>query len=1399
MSNSPMQSSNMTSEDVYDTQSISETQTLPETLFHYQYYSERRHENNGNLSDSNSKKNQVEDWRMRERLKTVSVALVLCLNIGIDPPDIVKTSPCAKLECWIDPFAYPQQKALETIGKLLQQQYEVWQPRARYKLSLDPSAEETKKLCCSLRRNAKEERVLFHYNGHGVPKPTPGGEIWVFNKNYTQYIPVSIHDIQTWLGSPSIFVYDCSNAGNIVNAFNRFAKERDNEARRQLPTIDPQTGMKTTPRFSAFKNCIQLAACGSNEILPMNPDLPADIFSCCLTTPIQIALRWFVMQNPLLIHITPEMINKIPGRLNDRRTPLGELNWIFTAITDTIAWNVLPNDLFKRLFRQDLMVAALFRNYLLAERIMRSFNCHPMSSPVLPPTYKHSLWKAWDLAADMCLSQLPNLIKKQEAGENISNEYQHSTFFTEQLTAFEVWLAKGAISKKPPEQLPIVLQVLLSQVHRLRALMLLSRFLDLGPWAVNLALSVGIFPYVLKLLQSPAAELKPVLVFIWAKILAVDQGCQSDLLKDSGYAYFINILSNNNNGLPIQNISEHRAMCCFILSVFCHNFREGQQVCLRSNLLTVCVLHLNNQDPLLRQWACICIGKVWENYPEAKTISIRDNIHERLYGVLTDIVPEVRAAAMYALGTFIGGIEKTEQVISIEHNLAISVLVATADASPLVRRELVIALSAIVYNYHSKFVHAANELMEEERKRISNNSEDMHYYNASNFVKGKGSESPSTSSNANPNANANGNNNANANASHSSSHNTIYSCVWKVLLNLSVDPYPEVAQLASCVVDDVNMHLLNNSFSENISNQYLQNNSGNMNMMSGVSDLSAAQNSQATSNSSSTITTTTTTTFAQSSGNIVNTLRRSRSIVDVLKNLTNPASMTPMEVVNPTSSSQNRNRSSTLLSSSFKNRSSSSASLSHLTSLSPLTPKSSDSQKNLNKKSQSSVFDASFNMTSMKNNLPKSDDMNDRMNHGSANNGPSMMNDSDIKPESMIPLKSVFFYWSCEYFTESQTKVPEPEDPGSVRYNERQYKHERLDKLINDTHQRYGLAAEHRFDERVTSFSSDIGPINLLTFHEFEPWISVANDKDIISLWNYEKNERINTFSNLNPIGSKITSLKFINEDDITLIMAGSNDGVVRLFRNIDEPSNLEIVSGWRALSDVMPTNKISRLILDWQQFTGSLLCSGDVRVIRIWDAQHELCMQEIPTKSNSCVTCLTSDNVTGNLIVAGFGDGMLKLYDRRSPSRESMLATFTEHSASIVNAFLGRGGSQDLITGSSGGDIKFWDLRVPKSLKSLEIYPSGELTSLTVHEHAPLISCGINGQSVKIFNTKNEIKGSIRAHEGFLGSYRNSTINCLGFHPHQLLLGCGSDNNVTIFGSEARSIKLPFMIPQIF
>lgn len=58
----------------------------------------------------------VSKWRQKERLKTTAVALVLCLNIGVDPPDVIKISPCARLECWVDPISMQPPKALETIG-----------------------------------------------------------------------------------------------------------------------------------------------------------------------------------------------------------------------------------------------------------------------------------------------------------------------------------------------------------------------------------------------------------------------------------------------------------------------------------------------------------------------------------------------------------------------------------------------------------------------------------------------------------------------------------------------------------------------------------------------------------------------------------------------------------------------------------------------------------------------------------------------------------------------------------------------------------------------------------------------------------------------------------------------------------------------------------------------------------------------------------------------------------------------------------------------------------------------------------------------------------------------------------------------------------------------------------
>ena len=182
-------------------------------------------------------------------MKTLNVGLVLCLNIGVDPPDVIKTSPCAKLLCWIgassapslalssfeshrigttphftsphrhhhpiphltsphrtslhhtsphrtslhhtsphctslhhasphrtaphpphphhlpypllpaDPTTSEPAKVIDQIGQRMADQYKKWQPKLKCKQALDPTLDDVKRICCSMRRRAKDEPV----------------------------------------------------------------------------------------------------------------------------------------------------------------------------------------------------------------------------------------------------------------------------------------------------------------------------------------------------------------------------------------------------------------------------------------------------------------------------------------------------------------------------------------------------------------------------------------------------------------------------------------------------------------------------------------------------------------------------------------------------------------------------------------------------------------------------------------------------------------------------------------------------------------------------------------------------------------------------------------------------------------------------------------------------------------------------------------------------------------------------------------------------------------------------------------------------------------------------------------------------------------------------------------
>ncbi|KAK2586076.1 hypothetical protein KPH14_008365 [Odynerus spinipes] len=1242
----------------------------------------------------------TQTWRMKERMKTVSVALVLCLNVGVDPPDIVKTQPCARLECWIDPSSVSPQKALETIGSNLQKQYERWQPRARYKQSLDPTVEEVKKLCTSLRRNAKEERVLFHYNGHGVPKPTSNGEIWVFNRTYTQYIPLSVYDLQTWMGAPSIYVYDCSNAGIIVESFQQFAEqhEKEYEMEKQAVQQNCATGVANTT-IPSYKNCIQLAACAANQILPMNPDLPADVFTSCLTTPIKIALRWFVMQNTtkLIPKISLDLIDKIPGQLTDRRTMLGELNWIFTAITDTIAWNTLPRDLFQRLFRQDLLVASLFRNFLLAERILRSYDCTPVSCPKLPPTYQHPMWQAWDLALDLCLAQLPQILENEE-------QFVHSPFFEEQLTAFQVWLTLGSKNRNPPEQLPIVLQVLLSQVHRLRALELLGRFLDLGPWAVNLALSVGIFPYVLKLLQSNAKELRPLLVFIWAKILAVDSTCQADLVRDGGHKYFLSVLQDTS--IP----REHRTLATFVLACIVHNYRPGQVAANHGSLVSICLEQLGDPHPLLRQWLCLCLGRLWHNYDKARWCGVRDIAHEKLFILLQDPVPEVRAASVYALGTFINSVTtRSEHANNIDQIIAMTLInTVSHDMCPLVRKELVVALQWMVLHFENSFVTLAlaeensrkdlvvetlspfsgmrrissrdrlkllspnnvytvdttDGLGQDRIKRVSSSSSISSLGNNWEFVR-KPCESLGHSSLGNL---------------PSLSYGSVYMKLWHGLCNLDNDPHPAVAAMAQKVTNHIRRQVKESS--------------------------------------------------------------------------------APKEVIE------------TKISSSLSLPPSPSNQTSYLSNSKGESPPTVNSGTDLLRSAR----------------IPS---------HGNRPRKPipnTITEEADEISGIKTPLTtSQFVEWSCAQFAQPVTSKSETEsmsDMESRAHYEREWRYLRNRRQRCDAREEQSKAMQSRIESQVFHTRCPQSP-EVLTFHPFEPHLAVAL-KDYFGIWDCQSGAKLTYYASRGNRMSRITALEFINAHDVTLLMAGSDDGSIRVWKNYSSALGRDpvLLTAWQALSDIQPSARTSTatagLVTKWEQKSLTLAVTGDVRIVRLWDAETELKKQDIPTGADCCVTCVDVDD-TGALMALGCGDGSVRLFDRRLPPLEARVMTWREHTAWVLGAYLRKseGFTSQLFTGSSSGDIRIFDIRKNSSISTVQITQG--ITALTVHENANVFACGSTNHCISVYNTLGQHLNTIKFHEGFMGT-RISPVSCLSFHPYRVILAAGCvDSTITAYASESR------------
>jgi len=345
--------------------------------------------------------------------------------------------------------------------------------------------------------------------------------------------------------------------------------------------------------------------------------------------------------------------------------------------------------------------------------------------------------------------------------------------------------------------------------------------------------------------------------------------------------------------------------------------------------------------------------------------------------------------------------------------------------------------------------------------------------------------------------------------------------------------------------------------------------------------------------------------------------------------------------------------------------------------------------------------------------------------------------------------------------------------------------------------------------------NEDGATASFLRFHSYEPVLATCDENSRIYLYDYE--QRYNHLAckhvcKNNP-STRVTTMRWINEQSSSLLLTGADNGVVNLWDKVLESNGYihqnesKIAAAFNAAPDMINNTRGSGLVTEWQQEKGNLLVGGDSPLLRCWDLNREHLVSSFESITDSCMTAMTrgwdplylddSKNIgrTGigpNIFVSGFGNGSMKVFDIRSNKkaiestaqrRKPRLMKYSEHSSWIVNLFFtGFGGNYEVMSGCVAGYIKVWDLRYPLSCRTIDVQRS-QMTALAGHNRVPIFASGSHTQYIKLSTFDGDTNQVIRTHEneGTLVSdgQRIGPISCLDFHPCNLMMAAGATDEI--------------------
>ncbi|EKE41945.1 WD domain, G-beta repeat-containing protein [Entamoeba nuttalli P19] len=408
-----------------------------------------------------------------------------------------------------------------------------------------------------------------------------------------------------------------------------------------------------------------------------------------------MAILDYYYSTECIIPIPTSFLKTLPIENKTKIQPFSELYAILTSIIEAIAWNVLPAELFMKLFRQDIAVASLFRHFILACRIMKKFNYKPQSFPELPDTSNHLLWKTWDSVLELAIPKLINSTRQIN--------YLPSPFFNNLIISLKTWLSIHPDKPSKPCILPMIFRLFLRKDYTYEVFGLICEYVDLGFFACDRVVNIGFIPLLVQSLEKEGLE--EFGVFCLAKIFSYDSSLISHYLRGS-IRTLIRIVQKGEN--PKESI------CGLFLLAQIFGDGEVMKQIDTKGLYNIFIGTSRRENWLIKVWSMVCLARLIEQETTKRGIYENPQIQGMIIELTKDKRPLVRSSVIYLI---MHGIPqaRSEETQEILNGLQGIIFELAKDGCPTVRSLLVVLIFKIMskgYNgnkYQEVLEYLAND------------------------------------------------------------------------------------------------------------------------------------------------------------------------------------------------------------------------------------------------------------------------------------------------------------------------------------------------------------------------------------------------------------------------------------------------------------------------------------------------------------------------------------------------------------------------------------------------------------------------------------------------------------------------------------------------------------------